>query len=183
VDTPKLSAWAQTCYGTPSHLYFKDYMLLSCAGAHQGDPLTSLIFYLALQPIIKHIREECLFFNVWFLDNGTIVGTCKDLLKVLQLLKAHGSPHGLILNHAKSLVWCGGEDNPSDDPLGCGIPPAGPNGLIILGAPVGDATFTCETVEERINKISALVDLLLSLNNAQAEFCLLRSCLSLPKFA
>jgi hypothetical protein len=75
--------------GQPSHLFFGTHRLLSSSGNQQGDPLASLLFSLALQPLIKRI-QECpeLFLNVWFLNNGTSVGHLKDLLKILNLLNA-----------------------------------------------------------------------------------------------
>jgi hypothetical protein len=40
----------------------------------------SLLFALGLQPLILRIKEASshLLLNVWFLDNGTIAGTCED---------------------------------------------------------------------------------------------------------
>jgi hypothetical protein len=79
---------------------------------------------------------------MWFLDDGTIVGMREDLLKVLQLLEDEGRANGLLLNHSKSLVWCGNDEPLNNDPLGYGVPRAAKNGLVILGAPVGDVTLT-----------------------------------------
>jgi hypothetical protein len=116
---PKLSAWVEMCYGASSHLFFGNTHLLSLAGAQQGDPLASLLFALALQPLILRLKDTCpeLLLNVWFLDDGTLVGSREDLQAALDLLEAERPPRGLHLSHSKSMVWCG-DENPSNlDPL------------------------------------------------------------------
>jgi hypothetical protein len=144
----------------------------------------SFLFVLVLQPLIIHIKETWphLLLNVWFLDNSTIASMRQNLLKILRILEKEGPFHGLYLNYCKSLIWFGEEDPTNHNPLGCGIPCAAPNGIIVLGAPVGDVIFIPEVVEARTTKIAVVLEHLPSLNNAQAEFCLLRLCLSIPKF-
>jgi hypothetical protein len=106
---PKLSAWVETCYGDPSHLFFGSHTILSSAGGHQGDPLISLFFALVLQPLILCIKEASphLLLNVWFLDNGTIAGMHKDLLKLFCILKEEGPPPWPLSEplQISGLVW------------------------------------------------------------------------------
>jgi hypothetical protein len=181
---PQLSAWVEFCYATRSHLFFGNERLLSSAGVHQGYPLASLLFVLLLHPVVLKIQAECksLLLNAWFLDDGILSGAREDLIKALDILVTDGPPRGLHLKPSKSNIWCG-DSNVSEDPLQRLIPKSDPSGLIVLGAPVGDITFPRQTVLTRIAKIEAVHRLLPSLNNAQAEFCLLRSCFSLPKFS
>ena len=183
---PKAAKWAETCYASPSHLFFGNKRLSSSSGAQQGDPLASLFFSLVLQPLIQRIKEECpdLLLLVFFLDDGTIVGQRGDLQKVFDLLSSEGPALGLRLNPEKSSIWCE-EDLPSHvdtvDPLDRGVPRTATAGFHLLGAPIGNIPFSRDAVEDRIQKIAEIFDRLPDIGDAQTEFALLRSCFSLPK--
>ena len=43
--------------------------------------------------------------NVWYLDDGTLIGNKADLLRVLKLAQEEGPHYGLSLNLGKSMVW------------------------------------------------------------------------------
>ena len=182
---PKAAKWADTCYASPSHLFFGDKRLTSASGAQQGDPLASLFFSLVLQPLILKIREECPdLLLIFFLDDGTIVGRRRDLQKVFDLLSNEGPSFGLHLNPTKSSIRCGTNSHPDIDildPLERGIPPSATAGFHLLRAPIGNIPFSRDAVEDRIRKIAEIFDHLHELNDAQTEFTLLRSCFSLPK--
>ena len=139
-----------------------------------------------MQPLLQKIREECpdLLLLVFFLDDGTIVGRRADLQKVFDLLSSEGLSIGLRLNASKSSIWCG--ETPTThidaaDPLLRGVPAAAAAGFQLLGAPVGNIPFSRDIVDSRIEKIADIFDVLPSIDDAQTEFALLRSCFSLPK--
>lgn len=73
----------------------------------QGDHLGPFGFALTLQPIIDRIQSEVpdLASNVWYLDDGTLVDTAKDLPSTLTIIKQEGPKIGLVLNKAKSLLF------------------------------------------------------------------------------
>jgi hypothetical protein len=52
----------------------------------------------------------------------------------------------------------------------------------LLGAPVGDASFSVKTLEKRITAIEWTLKKLPLLQDSHQEYVLLRSCLALPKF-
>ena len=182
---PQLSAWAEYCYGQSSHLFFGDQRLTSSTGPQQGDPLSSLLFSLVLQPLIHRINEASpsLLLNGWILDDGTIIGTKEELQRTFDILATLGPAFGLHLNAAKSRVWCGDADPSNLDPLARNVPRAEENGYDLLGAPVGDITFSRKVVGERILKMATIFDLLSSLDDSHTSFNLLRFCFSLPKFS
>ena len=85
---PEMLSWVLTCYKHQSVLYFGSDVILSMAGWHQGDPLASLLFSLALYPIIKIIahRVPRLFINIWYLDDGELVGKKEELQEAVDVL-------------------------------------------------------------------------------------------------
>jgi hypothetical protein len=182
---PTLFPWIEKCYGAGSHLFTETAILASLAGLHQGDPLAMLLFSMVLQPLVLQIRRDIpeLLANCWFADDGTLAGPRDDLIKAFKFLLKEGPLRGLHVSTTKCVVWCGSEDPLNEDPLDCGVPRANEGGVVVLGSPVGSPAFCNDVLEDRIQKIKNAIEKLPLLENPQAQFVLLRSCLSFPKFA
>ena len=150
---------------------------------HQGDPLATLLFSLVLLPLSRRIREVApdIKLNVWFADDGTVVGNIRSLAAIHDLLRDEGPALGLHLSSAKSSIWCG-ELDLSGDPLHRGVPRASPDGFELLGSPIGSEAKILQVLDKRVERINTIIHNLHLLDDSQSEFALLRSCLSLPKF-
>ena len=188
---PELLAWVNTAYGASSNLIFGKALILSQVGFHQGDPLASLLFALVLHPIILQIEAEVptLDLNAWYLDDGTLVGTEEELCKVVDILQGEGPQRGLILSTSlttpdqpKTTVWSklGRTDNLASL-NNKGIPSVRGLGITLLGAPLGHDAFVAEALQGKVDKVAAITSLLPDIKDPHIEFCLLRSCLALPK--
>ena len=190
---PDCLAWASTCYGQASNLQFGPHSLSSTTGVHQGCPLAGHLFAITLQPVVETIATSVpdLHLHVWLHDDGTMVGKLEDLGTVVDILVQEGPKRGLFLSTAatvtppslpKSSVWCPtAPDSGPDDPLQRGIPNIKASGITVLGSPVGDAAFVEEALKAKIKKVENICSALPDLQQPHLEFCLLRSCLSLPK--
>jgi len=71
---------------------------MSTGGAQQGDSLGSLLLCLAIPPIVIKLLSE---FNVWYIDDGTIVCIMSNILQDIRIIKAEGEMIGLTLNEWK----------------------------------------------------------------------------------
>ena len=73
---------------------FGKNIISSSTGFHQGDPLAGLLFFLNLQPVVEQVKVEVpdLDLKVWFLDDGTQVGTLEHLQRVVSVLQREGQP-------------------------------------------------------------------------------------------
>ena len=65
--------------------------------------------------------------------------------------------------------------------LGLGIILHTANQVILLGFPIEQAEFVRNAIESQINKVDEIINKYNLLDDAQSEFCILRSCLSLSK--
>ena len=123
---------------------------------------------------------------------------------MVDIILREGLPRGLILSTAatvsapskpKTLVWSPRNPNleaglaediiseeQEHDPLQRGIPRSSTDeGIIVLGAPVGNDRYVCQSLETKVEKVRQITELLPLLQDPHIEHSLLRSCLALPK--
>ena len=171
----------ELCYLSQPNLLVDRYCVKSCCGVQQGDPLGPLGLALALHPIIKQISEEVPSseLNVWYLDDGTLCGSRSELLKALNILELEGPRRGLHLNQDKCLLFVPPGDYNSND--GFGNIPIVQDGFVLLGSPVGSPSFIASHASAKVEEVKKLISFLPDLKDSHMQFCLLHSCLSLPK--
>ena len=172
---PCLFPYAAACYRNANILLGDGYALESTRGVQQGDVLGPALFAIALQPVIERLRDIGLELNIWYLDDGLLVGSVNTVKAALELLKELLPWRGLELNVSKCKLIGPGASN--RDPAFEGIPRSSlDEGTVVLGVPVGNADFVEHFVNDVITKLSnmaARIDLLKSNN---AKFLLLRAC-------
>ena len=130
--------------------------------------------------------------NAWYLDDGTLLGRVEQLRQVMDILVDEGPARGLILSTAatvtapappKTTIWSPADMGGEVDPLDRGITKVNEEGVILLGAPLGTEAFVAREVKRKVEKVREISDLLPQLEDPHTEFCLLRSCLALPKLS
>ena len=158
---PGLSAWMESRYSSELILHLGEETILSCCGVQQGDPLGPLGFALTLHPLVEHIQAEftSLELNAWFLDDGTLIGPPSALSSPLNIVENDGPPRGLHLNRGKSLLYPPREVVIVDSPLLKDIPITH-QGFILLGCPVGPASYCEDVLQARVDKIKESLDVL-----------------------
>ena len=98
---PQIYPLLRQTYGFSSPLFYGEKEIHSETGLHQGDPLASLAFSLAINPIISLI--DCPF-NAWYLDGGVFGGTPEQVCISLAEVERSFALIGLQLNHRKCEV-------------------------------------------------------------------------------
>jgi hypothetical protein len=138
------------CYCDSAYLFFGTCLLLSAAGVQQGDPLGPLLFSLVLHPLALKIQKEFpnLLLNVWYLDDGCIVGDVNEVYEVFQLLQVEGPARGLHLNVKKNEIWW--PSRSSSDPFPAEVDRVTNEGVKLLGVPIGTKECTSQFVKKKL---------------------------------
>ena len=176
VDFPGISAWVKWCYSQPAELRFGSRRILASSGVQQGDPLGPLLFSLVLLQFIDSVKlHDKVKLHLWYLDDGTFIGSKSCLLQLLDLFSSHGPQFGLHLNLSKcELFWPSGDSFPE---FPKGIKRVS-EGLELLGSPIwGTSKFFDQYLSARLDKVAAAQDSIAILEDPQVELHLLRSCL------
>ena len=137
------------------------HLPLQPTGPPPGGPLAALLFALVLQPLVNLIsqRVPTLSCNLWFLDDGTLVGKPEDLQEALEILREEGPAKGLILStghtvrppaNPKSTIWSPGDPGQQGDPCNMGLKRIMTDGIILLGAPIGSQDFVEQEIRLKI---------------------------------
>ena len=177
-----LYRWARACYGIRSSLLFGPHCIDSLAGVQQGDPLGPLLFSLVLQTLVQKIKDTCpaLALNVWFLDDGTLIGKTDDVLRAVEIIRAEGPGLGMMINPLKCELWWP-VANPRMHEFDEVFKRIDTTGVALLGCALGGADFVAAHLEKRVRKAEEALETLALFEDSQMELLLLRSCLGLPK--
>ncbi len=99
------------------------------------DPLGPLLFSLTLHEVLKsYVPPNDLKLQLWYLDDGTIVGSRKSVREFFDFISTNGHKYGLLLNPAKCEVyWPSGDpDFPEFPKKVCRLK----EGVTLLGSPL-----------------------------------------------
>ena len=71
---PSLVPWYLYTYGTQSCLFFGGETITSAQGVQQGDPLSGLLFVLAVHPLVRLFSGiPGVLWSSWFYDDGYFI--------------------------------------------------------------------------------------------------------------
>ena len=64
---------------------------MASSGVQQGDPLGPFLFSLVLMQFIDFVKlHDLVSLHLWYLDDGTFIGSKSSLLKLLDSYSVHG---------------------------------------------------------------------------------------------
>ena len=175
---PHLFPLAFSAYREPSLLFFENHTINSAEGVQQGDPLGPLLFCLSIHDLLVNLRSE---FRVFYLDDGSLGGSVKEVKSDLLYLEEAAREINLFLNHNKSEIICV-EEHTKEKMLSFfpNLHPTDPSKATLLGSPIGGSEAIDIVWESKISQLRSMGDMLGSLQ-AHDALCLLRNALALPK--
>ena len=109
---PNGSRFAFNCYKHASILVLRNRgkaseFILSREGVTQGDPISMVVYGLALVPLAKSIRSAVPnLIQPWYADDVALSGRCSDIAKAMDLLNKYGPARGYYGEPQKSVIVC-----------------------------------------------------------------------------
>ena len=176
-SAPELYAFVHSAYSSSSSLFWNGKIIQSSEGVQQGDPLGPLLFCLTIHPMVLKMQSE---FCVWYLDDGTLGGTEKEVRHDLEVIHNDGASLGLVLNEQKSEVICVDSAVRESFLHLLNAQVVEPECADLLGSPIGDISSISKALEARIESLRVLGDRLQHFSVHDASL-LLRNSLAIPK--
>jgi hypothetical protein len=104
--------FAFNCYRHAAQLIlrrkgFPCYILLSKEGVTQGDPISMVIYGIALVPLAESLRAAVpTVVQPWYADDAAMAGPAEDVATAMRLLEEEGPARGYFPEPAKSILIC-----------------------------------------------------------------------------
>ncbi|GMF42382.1 unnamed protein product [Phytophthora fragariaefolia] len=163
---PAFRSWVQLLYCKPEAVLALNGILLEVLcpsrGVKQGDPLSSLLFVLTIEPLRNLLRDlpdaglpiaqSCNGTGLYFADDSTLLsGSLDGLRRQLDLVELYcaGSGALLILNKSQLVAFHGNSIRAEDTPFGV----ASSGSVVYLGVPVGPKVspdVVCASLEAKV---------------------------------
>ncbi len=184
---PEIFKFVEQCYKLPTNVYYGENLILSQRGVQQGDPLGPALFCLALQNIIQSLKIMDLDMNIWYLDDGTIAGCPKHVLKAFHIIVEKAKEIGLTLNHRKCEISVLGPHTFEEkkdllelfNNASPGIQEIEVSKAFLLGCPLTDqAAVVC--LERKIKDLESFTNKLKNIS-AHSAYFLLRMSITIPR--
>ena len=180
-EAPSLYNLAWQAYSSPSHLFYREKILVSETGIQQGDPSGPALFSLGLDRIIKNLKSEL---NLWYLDDSNMADSPQIVLEDLRSLLSDLKKIGLSLNPIKCELTCLNLKDPisvADNfrNLLPGLKITSTDDLVVLGSPIADQGVRSEIVSKQ-NALEKMISRLNLIDPHQA-FVLLKNSCAIPK--
>ena len=91
-ELPDRYPWVSWSYHCAGELRFGTHGILSKSRVQQGDPLGLLLFSLVVLELLDEIGNQIsdLRLQIWYLNDGTFIGTRSSIASLLDLLQSTG---------------------------------------------------------------------------------------------
>ena len=97
---------------------YRNHLAMTYDGLPQGDPLSTLVFSLAVTEVIHKVARETTseVKTLSYIDDTVLVGPADDVAEILQTLPQAISDAGLSLQPQKTQLWAPDGDQITQNP-------------------------------------------------------------------
>ena len=174
---PDIYPLVHSSYSASSLLFWGETTIDSQEGVQQGDPLSPLLFCLAIHRHCEQLRSPLC---VMYMDDVSVGGPLEDVLHDLDVIKDAESL-GLTLNPTKCEVIGSGHVVRSHIAVALpGVLEVDPDNAFLLGSPLGSVPSIDTALEEKIQALSVMGSRFPHLSSHDS-LTLLRHSSSIPK--
>jgi hypothetical protein len=166
---PSMARFVTAVYTQAGRLYYEDHVFSLTSSVDQGDPLAGLLLSLTLHAFLLKVHNIIpdLQLNVWYLDDGKIVGTLNDTSRAIQMFVDDGPEHDFHLQLHKSSIT---NDTNSID-LRCLFPASIKfktfnDSQKTFGCPIGPDLYMQNFIKAKIDNIQSIFDRIPYINNS-----------------
>lgn len=181
-EFPDIYPFVYMCYSDSSSLLWRGREIRSESGVQQGDPLGPFLFCLGIHQIVKNMMSK---FNIWYLDDGCLIGDPTSVFTDFQTIIEMGKKIGLKVNLSKCEVFMldgNGSKNAVQSTLeenDWGVQIRGFEHAVLLGGAFHDDAIP-GILKEKLEDLETMVERLKMIGRHEALF-LLRNCFVIPK--
>ena len=177
---PELFPWINWCYSDPSSLTYGARFISSEEGVQQGDPLGPLLFSLVALELSEAINLQTdIPAQLWYLDDGVLVGQAQEVRDALDTIARVGPQWGLHLNTSKCEIITSPSSAHQADYFP-DIPDEKINSqgnFDILGSPVGSADHcSAYLLSHALEPAEDTLDAITNIQDPQVALALIRQC-------
>ena len=161
---PKLSPWVEFTYCKETPLFIQGGLTItSQEGIQQGDPLATLLFSVAINPVVRQIATQFQTeWSSWYLDDGNLISSISEVMKVMDHLLSVGPDYGLFLNSSKCQITGRNIDRHKLADLHLGelkvSEVEGQPAAVILGSTLGPTHCVLEHVSNQQQRLKTFLD-------------------------
>ena len=129
------------------------YVLLSKEGVTQGDPISMVIYGLALIPLAESLRKAVpSVVQPWYADNATMAGPVSGIAKAMGIIREEGPARGYFPEPSKSILICNPEVSETAKAALEGFNFQYRDGSRYLGSFIGTAATQQDWIDPQIQK-------------------------------
>ena len=152
-----------------------DQFLLSKEGVTQGDPLSMMLYAVAVLPLIRSLEDSCEWVQNWYADDSSCVGELSSVRRWFDKLLIGGPAYGYFPEPSKTVLVVGSSDLERASDLFRDLGISVVTGSRFLGGFVGERSLAADFVSNKVRVwcecIQSLSDVAIS--EPQASFAAL----------
>ena len=184
---PEIWRWAKYFYAekTKPIIRYRDITIQNLMGVQQGDPLGSLLYALAIQPILLKIKsiisnvtanEQLYRLVAAYLDDTIVIARHTQLREVISFLQSEQvQSYGVEVKKWKSTIWWPSPADTETKHLYAPFHISTESDTEILSNPIVGLTYMHNKMRTTLNKIEKTLETLKYLDDAHVVFALTRN--------